>query len=73
MRIKLLHGLLSGVVAALVFGFFLIPSAWKITGQNGQFGPPIQIGIQEIVGTIASVAVISVILLSFVLVKRLED
>ena len=73
MRIKLLHGLLSGVVAALVFGFLLIPSAWKMTGQNGQFGPPIPLALQEIVGTIASVAIILAILLSFVLVKRLED
>ncbi len=73
MQIKLLHGLLSGIVTALVLGFILIPSAWKITGQNGQFGSPVPISIQEAGGIIASVIVISVILLSFVLVKRAED
>jgi len=73
MRTKLLHGLLSGVVIALVLGFFLVPSTWHLIGQNGQFGPPVIISTKEVIGIIASVAVISVILLSFVLMRRLEE
>lgn len=72
MRIKLLHGLMSGIVIALVFGFVLIPSIWKMMDKTPHIAPSAGNGV-NVVEIIASVAVISVILLSFVLVRRLKD
>ena len=71
MRIKLLHGLISGIAIALVLGFVLIPSIWKMMDKTPQIAP--SGNIVNVVEIIVSIAVISVILLSFWLVKKLKD
>ncbi|UCH32165.1 MAG: hypothetical protein JSV05_01890 [Candidatus Bathyarchaeota archaeon] len=71
MRVRLLHGILAGAILASVFGFYLIPEVWQLLSREPTFEPPIT-GM-TILGLTASVAVIAITLLSFKLVRRMEQ
>lgn len=71
MQIRLLHAVLSGAIVAFVLGFYLIPETWRLMSREPTF-EPIATGTATI-GIVASVAIIVVTLLSFKLVRRLEE
>jgi len=74
MQTKLLHAILSGVIIALVLGFSLVPATWQIISRQYDeptFGPVTSGGaIMEI---IVSCAVMAATLLSFKLIRRVEE
>ena len=70
MQIKLLHAISSGVIIALVLGLYLIPATWQMMNREPTFGQRF-IGM-ELIGIVASVAIIVVTLLSFKLVRKTE-
>ena len=71
MQTRLLHAIVSGIIIAIVFGFSLIPTIWQMMSQEPTFRPtPNGMAIIEI---IASVAIMTITLLSFNLVKRIEE
>ena len=71
MQTRLVHAILSGIIIALVLGFSLIPATWQMISQEPIFGPITH--DMAIIGIIASVAIITMILLSFTLVRRVEE
>jgi len=74
MQTKLLHAILSGTIIALVLGFSLIPTAWQMISRQYEeptFGP-ITSG-RAIMEIIVSCAVMAITLLSFKLVRRVEE
>ncbi|MDH5448348.1 MAG: hypothetical protein OEY24_05070 [Candidatus Bathyarchaeota archaeon] len=71
MQIKLLHAILSGALIAFVLGFYLIPETWQMMSREPTF-EPITTGMATI-GIVASVAIIAITLLSFKLVRRIEE
>ncbi len=71
MQTRLLHAIVSGIVIAMVLGFSLIPATWQMISQEPTFGP--MIDDLAIIGIIASVAIIAITLLSFNLVRRIEE
>jgi len=71
MQTRLLHAILSGIIIAVALGFSLIPSTWQMISQEPIFGPVIS--DQAIVGIVASIAVVAMTLLSFKLVRRVEE
>ncbi|MCW4055117.1 MAG: hypothetical protein NWE84_09430 [Candidatus Bathyarchaeota archaeon] len=72
---KLLHAILSGVIIAIVLGLVLIPSSWQAISQGASgYGPPRELDTSTtIIGIIASIAAIAVTLLSFKLIRRVEE
>jgi len=71
MQTRLLHAIVSGIIIAIVLGFSLIPATWQMISQEPTFGP--MNNDQAIIGIIASVAIIAITLLSFNLVRRIEE
>ena len=71
MRVKLLHAILSGAIVASVLGFYLIPETWQLMSREPTF-EPITTGTTTI-GIVVSVAIIAITLLSFKLVRRIEE
>lgn len=71
MRTRLLHAILSGVIVALVLGFYLIPETWRLISREPTFEPIT--ADPAIAGIAASVAVIAAALLSFRFARRIED
>lgn len=71
MQIKLLHAILSGALIAFVLGFYLIPETWQMMSREPTF-EPITTSMTTI-GIVASIAIIAITLLSFKLVRRIED
>ena len=74
MQTKLLHAILSGAIIALVLGFSLIPTTWQMISSQYEeptFGPANSgRATMEIV---ASCVVMAITLLSFKLVRRVEE
>ncbi len=74
MRIRLLHAVLSGAIIAFVLGFYLIPETWQII--SNQYEEP-TFGSEAIdgatIGVIVSCTAIIITLLSFRLVRRVEE
>lgn len=71
MQIRLLHAILSGTILASVLGFILIPEIWHLINRERTF-EPITIDVAAI-GIAASVVIIAVTLISFKLVRRIEE
>lgn len=71
MQIKLLHAILSGALIAFVLGFYLIPETWQMMSREPTF-EPITTSMTTM-GIVASIAIIAITLLSFKLVRRIED
>ena len=71
MQTRLLHAIVSGIIIAIVLGFSLIPATWQMISQEPTFGP--MTNDPAIIGIIASVAIIAITLLSFNLVRRIEE
>ena len=71
MQTRLLHAIVSGIIIATVLGFSLIPATWQMISQEPTFGP--MTNDLAIIGIIASVAIIAITLLSFNLVRRIEE
>ncbi len=72
---KLVHAILSGIIIATVLGLVLIPSSWQALSQEASvYGPPRELdSSRTIIGIVASIAVIAVTLLSFKLIRRVEE
>ena len=70
MQIRLLHGILAAIILALVLGFAFIPTTWQMISEEPTFGTANN-GM-AIITIIASVAVITITLLSFKFVGRTE-
>lgn len=75
MQIRLFHAILSGVTIAMVLGFSLIPTTWQmISRENGaREGLSPMTNNESLLGLIISIAVIAIILLSFKLIRRIEE
>ena len=71
MQTRLLHAVVAGTIVAIVLGFSLIPATWQMIGQEPTFEPVTN--DLTIVGIIASVAIMAITLLSFNLVRRIEE
>jgi len=71
MQTRLLHAIVSGIIIAMVLGFSLIPATWQMISQESTFGP--MTNDRAIIGIIASVAIMAITMLSFNLVKRIEE
>ena len=74
MQTRLLHAIISGIIIALVLGFFLIPATWQMISQQYEeptFGPVTD--SKAIMEIIVSVAVMAITLFSFKLVKGAEE
>lgn len=71
METRTLHAIIAGIIIAMVLGFSLIPASWQMISQEPTFGPVTN--DTAIIGIIASVAIIAVTLLSFKLVRRIEE
>jgi hypothetical protein len=71
MQGRMLHAILSGVIMAVVLGFFLIPATWRMVSEEPTFGPATN-GL-AIAGIITSVAIMAITLLSFRPVRRAEE
>ncbi|MCW3980312.1 MAG: hypothetical protein NWF11_02445 [Candidatus Bathyarchaeota archaeon] len=71
METKPLHAIIAGIIVAMVLGFSLIPTTWQMISHEPIFGrTPDNMAI---IGIIASVAIIAITLLSFKLVRRIEE
>ena len=72
---KLVHAILSGIIISTVLGLVLIPSSWQAFSQEAiVYGPPRELdSSRTIIGIVASIAVIAVTLLSFKLIRRVEE
>jgi hypothetical protein len=75
MQIKLLHAILSGVIIAMVLGLSLIPTTWHvISRENGvREGFSAITDGKAIMGIISSFVVIGITLLSFKMMRRVEE
>ena len=76
MQTKLLHAILSGLIIAMVLGFYLIPVTWHVISPEDvevREGLPAIFDGKAIIGIIASIAVIAITLLSFKLMRRVEE
>ncbi len=71
MQTRLLHAIVSGIIIAIVLGFSLIPATWQMISQEPTFGQTTN--DEAIIGIIASGAIIAITLLSFNLVRRIEE
>ncbi len=71
MQTRLLHAIVSGIIIAIVLGFSLIPATWQMISQEPTFGSVTN--DLAFIGIIASVAIIAITLLSFNLVRRIEE
>jgi hypothetical protein len=71
MQARLLHAVVAGTIVAIVLGFSLIPATWQMISQEPTFEPVTN--DLAIVGIIASVAITAITLLSFNLVRRIEE
>ena len=73
MQTKLLHAILSGTIIALVLGFSLIPTAWQMISRHEEptFGPITS--DRAIMEILVSCTVMAITLLSFKLVRRVEE
>ncbi len=71
MQIRLLHAILSGAILAFVLGFILIPEIWNLMNRERTF-EPITIDVAAI-GIAASVVIVAITLVSFKLVRRIEE
>ncbi len=71
MQIRLLHAILSGAILAFVLGFILVPEIWNLINRERTF-EPITIDVAAI-GIAASVVITAITLISFKLVRRIEE
>ena len=71
MQTRLLHAIVSGIIIAIVLDLSLIPATWQMISQESTFGQ--MTNDQAIIGIIASGAIIAITLLSFNLVRRIEE
>ena len=71
METRTLHAIIAGIIIAMVLGFSLIPASGQMINQEPIFGRTTD-GM-AIIGIIASVAIIAITLLSFKLVRRIEE
>jgi len=71
METRVLHAIISGIIIAIVLGFYLIPTTWQMISQEPTFGSTID--VMAVIGIIASVAIMAITLLSFRLVRRTEE
>ena len=74
MQTKLLHAILSGAIIAFVLGFSLIPTTWQMISSQYEeptFGP-VTSG-RATMEIVASCAVMAITLLSFKLIRRVEE
>ena len=71
MQTRLLHAIVSGIITAIVLGFSLIPATWQMISQEPTFEPVTN--DPAIIGIIASAAIMAITLLSFNLVRRIEE
>ena len=71
MKTRPLHAIIAGIIIAMVLGFSLIPATWQMISPEPIFGHTTD--SRAIIGIIASVTIIAITLLSFKLVRRIEE
>jgi polyferredoxin len=74
MQTRLLHAFLSGIIIALVLGFFLIPATWQIISRQHEEPTfePVTNG-KTFIEIIVSVAVMAITLFSFKLARKAQE